>query len=75
MFEVLYSLPDNDSITVVVTEGRWDVFDEPTPRKKLLTQILTNMGGVSDTVAPGTYHFNVKSVAGQWIASLKPAPQ
>lgn len=65
--------PDNTPITVLVTEGRWDVVDDPTPRNIELTRMLTDMGGVSDTVPPGTYKFNVLEINGQMIASLDPA--
>lgn len=66
-------LDPDQPLTVLVTEGRWDVVDSPTPRNIMLTRVLTEMGGVNESVPPGTYYFNVKEVNGQKIASLYPA--
>lgn len=60
-------------LTILVTDGRWDAFDEPSLRNTLLVEVLTQIGGVSDTVAPGTYLFNVKDVDGKFVATLDPA--
>jgi len=73
MPESLYDI--GDPLTVLVTDGRYDIIDISTPRNIMLAQILQGMGGVADTVPPGTYHFNVKSVDGEWRASLELAPQ
>lgn len=62
-------------ITVLVSNGQYNVFDEPTPRNLELFKILREMGGISDTVKNGTYHFNVvkDETTGQHIATLNPA--
>lgn len=60
-------------LTVIVTEGRWDAIDSLTSRNIMLTRILTEMGGVNESVPPGTYHFNVKLENGEWTATLNPA--
>lgn len=60
-------------ILIVVADGRWDSFGALTPRSLELTQILTNMGGVSDSVPEGTYHFNAKKLIGsRYRVTLKP---
>lgn len=64
---------DDRPLTVVVTPGRWDAIDVLTPRNLMLTQMLKNQGGIADSVPPGTYHFNVKLVADEWLATLEPA--
>lgn len=66
-------LDPDQPVTVLVTEGRWDVVDSPTPRNIMLTRVLTAMGGINESVAPGTYYFNVKDVDGKWTATLYPA--
>ena len=66
-------LDPEQPVTILVTEGRWDAIDSPTPRNIALVRVLTNMGGINESVAPGTYYFNVKEVDGKWIASLDPA--
>lgn len=60
-------------LTVIVTSERWDAVDAPTPRNIWLTQVLQQMGGVNESVAPGTYHFNVKRKGLKMVASLDPA--
>lgn len=47
-------------LTVIVTEERWDVVDCATARNIWLCQTLTEIGGVSNTVTPGLYHFNAE---------------
>lgn len=64
---------DSRPLTVLVTDGRWDAIDELTPRNLMLTQMLKNQGGIAASVPAGTYHFNVKLVADEWIATLEPA--
>lgn len=66
-------LDPDQPLTILVTEGRWDAIDSPTPRNIMLTRVLTNMGGINESVAPGTYYLNVKEVDGQTVASLYPA--
>lgn len=68
--------PDSDltPVTVLVTKERWDAIGTPTPRNIYLTNMLTAIGGVNESVQPGTYHFNVLDVEGQTVASLVPAP-
>ncbi len=62
-------------ITVLVTEGRWDVIDTTTVRNFELTKILTEMGGVTDGTPLGTYYFNVVAhpESGLHYATLIPA--
>lgn len=59
--------------TVLVTSESWCVVDEPTPRNILLTQLLQEMGGISNTVPPGTYLFNAREIDGLFHAELNPA--
>lgn len=67
------ALDPEQPLTVLVTEGRWDAVDAPTPRNIALVKMLQNMGGINESVTLGTYYFNVKEVDGQTIASLYPA--
>lgn len=60
-------------VTILVTEGRWDAVDSPTPRNVMLVETLTLMGGINESVSPGTYLFNVKKIDGQFVATLDPA--
>jgi hypothetical protein len=48
-------------IKVTVTTDRYDVqwSDPITPREIRLAAILKSQGGISDTVSPGDYEFNV----------------
>lgn len=66
---------DHDPITVVVKDGRWNAFGPLTHRSQFLHATLNEMGGVSDSVPDGTYHFNVKRVGMTFIASLTPVKE
>ena len=68
--------PDSDltPVTVHVTSERYDIIDVPTPRNMYLANMLMAMGGINESVSPGTYHFNVLEVNGQPVATLTPAP-
>ncbi len=63
-------------ILVVVAGGRYECYAEGTPRDLELIRILQeDLGGVSDTVPDGSYHFNVEIIEGtQAYASLDPVP-
>lgn len=45
---------------IIVDNGTWNAFGNPTIKNQYLTQVLTNMGGVSDTVPDGLYIFKMK---------------
>lgn len=61
-------------VTVLVTEGRYDIVDAPTPRNHYLAQLLMSMGGVNETVPLGTYKFNaIPGPLGTIVTSLNPA--
>lgn len=62
----------HDPIIVVVKDGRWNAYGPVTPRSQELYAILAGMGGVNESVTDGTYHFNVKKVGLENIASLTP---
>lgn len=64
---------NHDPLVVIVTESRYDCYGAPTYRSQFLTTMLKNMGGVSDTVPPGTYLFNVRRKGFKIEASLEPA--
>lgn len=66
---------DTTPITVVVKNGRWDAFGPTTPRSQYLIAILNQQGGVSDSVAEGTYHYNVKTIGLTLVASLTPVAE
>ncbi len=53
-------------IVVVVENGRYDAYSMhsvPTKRDLWLMATLAGMGGVNESVEPGTYHFNIKWVS------------
>lgn len=64
---------DFTPVTVIVSEGRYDIIDEPTPRKQFLADLLMAIGGINETVPLGTYKFNAIPGAGGLIVSLTPA--
>lgn len=49
-------MPKNP-LYVIVSEDRYDMMGRPTFKNQYLAEMLKKMGGVSDTVAPGTYIF------------------
>ena len=63
---------NHEPIEVVVTEDRYECYGPPTNRSIMLTAVLKKMGGVSDTVPPGTYQFNVRRNGFKIVASLDP---
>lgn len=65
--------PNQPPLTVLVTEGRWDAVDAPTPCNLWLVQVLQAQGGINESVPQGTYHYNVTKVDGLLVASLYPA--
>lgn len=65
---------DLTPIVVVVANGRWDAYGEPTPRSQYLFNMLVALGGIADSVPEGTHHFNVLDVDGLTVASLTTAP-
>lgn len=63
-------IPGNTPLTIIVHNGRYDVYGPETERSKSLKDILDHIGGISDTVADGTYEFNVEMVDELPIATL-----
>jgi hypothetical protein len=66
---------DRNPIVVEVIKDRWNAFSlnpTPTPRDFRLIAILHGMGGVSDTVPYGTYHFNMKRRFFTYTLTLTP---
>lgn len=50
-------------LTIVVGEDSWDAYGNPfSPHDKMLMSVLRKAGGISDTVDPGTYNFNIEYV-------------
>lgn len=61
-----------NGITVIVTSGRYDIFDEPTPRNQYLAKLLMDLGGVNESVPTGTYIFNAIPGPNGLIVTLNP---
>ncbi len=62
----MFTKDEKQPIEVVVQNGRYNAYSMnpvPTKRDKWLFAILAGMGGVSESVEPGRYHFNVKKVS------------
>ena len=54
-------ISSEEPILVVVTEDSWNAYSYhtiPTPRDHELFALIQKMGGIDDTVEPGSYHFN-----------------
>ena len=70
-------MPDTSTqpIVVEVANGRYDCFaynTPPTQRDKNLFAFLAGMGGVSDSVADGRYHFNADFSLFGTVVTLDP---
>lgn len=67
--------PDLPPITVIVSNGQYDCFGDPTPRSFELARILReDLGGVAAGTPDGTYYFNVEIVEGtEAYCTLDPA--
>jgi len=70
---------DTDPIVVVVSGTRYACFSlhaTPTPRDLALLATLKSMGGVNESVCPGTWHFNAETLnADNQVVTLEPAPE
>lgn len=51
---------DKNVLYVRVDENRWDAMGNKTLRNKYLTNLLTSLGGVDESVTPGWYIFKAK---------------
>lgn len=66
----------NKPLHIVVSEGRWDAYGSPRSyRQHLLFALLKSMGGISDSVPPGHYYYNVKLKGLNLIATLDPTSE
>lgn len=64
---------DKTPLHIVVSENRWDAFGVPSSRRQWwLFTILKSMGGISETVSPGNYHFNVERRGFKLFTTLDP---
>lgn len=69
------SVTTEQYLVIVVGNGRWDAFGDPSPANQFLLELLQQMGGVSESVADGTYHFSAEVLEGETFAvHLEPAP-
>ena len=58
---------------IVVSEGRWDAYGSPLSyRQHMLFALLKRTGGISDSVPPGHYYYNVKLKGLNLIVTLDP---
>lgn len=65
-------IKDEAPIVVEVQADRWDAYGPITSRSTYLYQVLSELGGINESVPPGQYHFNVIIEDGQLIADLHP---
>jgi hypothetical protein len=63
---------NRDPIYVMVLPDRWDSFGPKTFRSRLLHNVLKKIGGISETVSPGWYDFNVVRQGLKFVTSLTP---
>ena len=62
---------DKTPLHIVVSENRWDAFGVPSSwRQWWLFATQKSMGGISETVSPGNYHFNVERRGFNLFATL-----
>lgn len=69
-----------DPIFIVVDqEGGWNAYslrNEPTERDTYLFALLMQLGGINDTITPGTWQFNAAPLDETIIVvSLEPVPE
>lgn len=58
---------------VIVTEDRYDMIGDPTSKvNKMKANLIKKAGGVSDTVAPGTYDFQLVHKGLMLVADFVP---
>lgn len=76
------SLPittDDPIIVVLDQEGGWNAYslrEKPTDRDNHLFSLLVSMGGINESVTPGTWQFNAVGLDSQSIViSLEPSPE
>jgi len=71
--------PVIDPIVVVVSDGRYDCYSlhsEPTLHDHALMALLKHLGGVSDSVAEGTWHFSAELLDPEnAVVHLEPVPE
>ena len=61
-------------LLVEVTSSEWFSYGDPTSlRHARLHAYLTRMGGINETVPPGTYHFNASRRGFKLYMTLDPA--
>lgn len=64
---------DKTPLHIVVSENRWDAFGVPSSwRQWWLFATLKSNGGISDTVPPGNYHYNVERRGFKLLVTLDP---
>lgn len=61
------------SITVVVADGRYNMYGAPSLKTTLLAMLLKGMGGVNEHVPDGTYNFSVGMKGLSLVLSLDEA--
>jgi|CXWK01.1.fsa_nt_gi hypothetical protein len=50
---------ETNQLLIVVSEGRYDMYGYPNLMNRFRAIFVKVMGGISDTVAPGTYKFKI----------------
>jgi hypothetical protein len=58
----MFAFRSRPPLVVEVKHGRWDAYGHTSHvwHSRFLYEVLSNVGGVSDSVPDGTYHFNIK---------------
>lgn len=62
-------------LLVVVNDMGWWAYGPDTVRNRWLTAVITNEGGVNESVPPGNYHFNIVRKGFKLISTFEPAEQ
>lgn len=72
MFKI-FKKSNDSGLLVVVQNGEYRCYGEPTPRNQFLMELLKRQGGINHTVTDGCYRYNAKRRGLNWIVTLHPA--
>lgn len=70
----LYIFPKDyrEPLTLVVDDSEWNAFGPITRRSRALYNLLQLVGGINESVEPGTYQFNARRLGFRLETMLAP---
>ena len=67
--------PERPPILVIIKDGIYQCYGEPTPRSEEIVRLFKEMGGPAANTPDGRYHFNIEIIEGlNAYAVFEPAP-